>query len=56
MSAPEWEAYKISGKYSALRNVSHIVHLPVARRIIEDGKIKSGLVFEKSRLSKAWTS
>ncbi|MBR0780758.1 hypothetical protein [Bradyrhizobium iriomotense] len=61
MSAPEWEAYKISSSYSELTEVRHIVHLPVARRIIEDGKIKSGLVFDKSRLNKsrisvAWLS
>lgn len=42
MTASEWESYKISGKYAELTAVKHIVHLPVARRIIEDGKIKSG--------------
>jgi hypothetical protein len=52
MTAPEWEKYKISDKYMVLTTVKHIVHLPVARRIIEDGKIKSGLVFDKSRLNK----
>jgi hypothetical protein len=61
MSAPEWEAYKISSSSSDLTTVRHIVHLPVARRIIEDGKIKAGLVFDKSRLNKsrisvAWLS
>jgi hypothetical protein len=53
MPAPEWEEYKISGRYSELSTVRHIVHLPVARRIIEDGKIKSGLIFDKSRLNKS---
>jgi hypothetical protein len=53
MSASEWEQYKIADKYAELTTVKHIVHLPVARRIIEDGKIKSGLVFDKSRLNKS---
>ena len=53
MPSPEWETYKISDKYAELAMVKHIVHLPVARRIIEDGKIKSGLVFDKSRLKKS---
>jgi hypothetical protein len=39
----------------------HIVHVPAARRIIEDGKIKAGLVYDESRLNKsrisvAWVS
>lgn len=53
MSASEWEKYKISDKFAELNTVKHIVHLPVARRIIEDGKIKSGLVFDKSRLKRS---
>lgn len=53
MSAAEWEKYKIKDRYAELTTVKHIVHLPVARRIIEDGKIKSGLVFDKSRLNKS---
>jgi hypothetical protein len=53
MPSPEWETYKISDKYAELATVKHIVHLPVARRIIEDGKIKSGLIFDKSRLKKS---
>lgn len=53
MSATEWERYKISDKFAELTTVKHIVHLPVARRIIEDGKIRSGLVFDKSRLKKS---
>jgi hypothetical protein len=52
MPSPVWETYKISDKYAELTTVKHIVHLPVARRIIEDGKIKSGLIFDKSRLNK----
>ncbi|UPT92303.1 hypothetical protein HAP41_0000048090 (plasmid) [Bradyrhizobium barranii subsp. apii] len=53
MPQPEWERYKIADKYAELTTVRHIVHLPVARRIIEDGRIKSGLVFDKSRLNKS---
>jgi hypothetical protein len=53
MSALEWEEYRISDNYAELTTVKHIVHLPVARRIIEDGKIKSGLIFDKSRLNKS---
>lgn len=53
MSSAEWEQYKITDKYAELTTVKHIVHLPVARRIIEDGRIKSGLIFDKSRLRKS---
>ncbi len=54
MSSSEWETYKISDQNSGvLSTVRHIVHLPVARRIIEDGKIKAGLVHDKSRLNKS---
>ena len=49
MSASEWEAYKITGTYGALDIVTHIVHLSAARRITEDGKIKAGLIYDKSR-------
>jgi hypothetical protein len=53
MPSPEWEQYRIFDKFAELTTVKHIVHLPIARRIIEDGKIKSGLVFDKSRLNKS---
>jgi hypothetical protein len=53
MPQPEWERYKIVDTYAELTTVRHIVHLPVARRIVEDGRIKSGLVFDKSRLNKS---
>jgi hypothetical protein len=48
---PEWE----------LTTVRHTTHVPIARRIIEDGKIKAGLVYDKSklktsRLSVSWLS
>jgi hypothetical protein len=44
-----------------LTKVSHIAHLESAHRIILDGKIRSGLVFDKSKLNKerilvAWLS
>jgi hypothetical protein len=52
---PEWEQFKIRGDRgevgSQLTTVRHVVHVPVARRIIEDGKIKAGLVYDESRLN-----
>jgi hypothetical protein len=61
----EWEQYKIKGDLAAvgakLNTVRHIVHVPAARRIIEDRKIKAGLVydesrFNRSRISVTWVS
>lgn len=54
MSALEWETDNITDQNGGgLSTVRHTVHLPVARRIIEDGKIKAGLVYDKSRLNKS---
>lgn len=44
-----------------LTTVRHVVHVPFARRIVEDGRIKAGLVYDESRLNKsrisvAWVS
>ena len=41
--------------------VRHVAHIPHARRIVEDGRIKAGLVYDESklnttRLSVAWVS
>jgi hypothetical protein len=63
MSA-EWDRFKfeIGGDNSAeLTTVRHIAHVPHARRIVEDGRIKAGLVYDESRLntsriSVAWVS
>ena len=48
----EWEAYKFKGNdEEELDVVRHVVHLPTARRIIEDGRIKAGLIYDESRLN-----
>jgi hypothetical protein len=59
---PAWEAFKLKVQNSAeLTTVRHIAHVPAARRIVEDGAIKAGLVYDesvlnKSRISVAWVS
>jgi hypothetical protein len=57
--AEEWERY--GNPTWELTTVRHITHVPAARRVIEDGKIKAGLVYDKSklktsRLSVSWVS
>ena len=60
----EWDRFKFEiGKQNSaeLRTVRHVVHVPFARRIIEDGRIKAGLVHDESRLNRsrisvAWVS
>lgn len=53
---PEWETYacgrpkKSNKSCQELTEVHHVVHVPEARRILEDGRIKAGLVYDKSRL------
>jgi hypothetical protein len=53
----EWEKYKIKGdpaKAGAELNiVRHIAHVPASRRIIEDQRIKAGLIYDESRLNKS---
>jgi len=53
----EWEKYSIKGDLAKtgveLDSVRHIVHVPAARRIIEDGRIKAGLVYDESRLNRS---
>jgi hypothetical protein len=53
----EWEKYKIKGDVAKagaeLVTVRHITHVPTARRIVEDRKIKAGLVYDESRLNKS---
>jgi hypothetical protein len=56
----EWERFKIDVG-TELTTVRHVVHLPFACRIVEDGRIKAGLVYDeswlnKSRISVAWVS
>ena len=59
---PEWKKYKFTipknksdwsddGKH--LSTVYHIVHLPQARRILEDGHLKARLVSDESRLKRS---
>lgn len=60
----EWERFRIrrgERKAVELDVVRHVAHLPQARRMVEDGRIKSGLVYDESRLnttrlSVAWVS
>jgi hypothetical protein len=60
----EWENFGIRrGDRTAveLDTVRHIAHVPHARRIIEDERVKAGLVYDESRLktsriSVAWVS
>lgn len=58
----EWEKYKIE-KWNEREfdRVYHVAHLPSAKRIVEDGRIKSGLIYDqsllnRSRISVAWLS
>ncbi len=57
---PEWEKFKV-GELSTTRwvnpdcqqltTVSHVAHIETAKRIFKDGKINSGLIFDKSKLN-----
>jgi hypothetical protein len=53
----EWEKYRIDGDLAKagaeLDTVRHIAHVPHARRIIEDQRIKAGLVYDESRLKQS---
>jgi hypothetical protein len=59
---PEWDRYRIRRDNEVeLEIVQHIAHVPTAKRIIEDGRIKSGLIYDqsvlnRSRISVAWLS
>src|SRR5262249_5847503 len=58
----EWEKYPVTrAKKVEITTVRHVTHLPAARRLIEDGRIKAGLVYDESRLNRsrisvAWLS
>ena len=62
--AEEWDRFRFGiGKENSaeLTTVRHVVHVPSARRVIEDERIKAGLVYDESRLntsriSVAWLS
>jgi hypothetical protein len=58
----EWTTYRIGipkrGTSSSddghlLETVYHVVHLPIARRILEDGHLRCGLIYDESRLRKS---
>lgn len=60
----EWKPYriKVPGYTKAelpypeglkLDTVFHVVHVPTACRILEDGKLRAGLIFDESRLNKS---
>ncbi len=60
----EWKPYriKIPGYTKSaltlvegieLEKVFHVVHVPVACRILEDGKLRAGLIYDESRLNKS---
>jgi hypothetical protein len=61
--AEEWDAFRfaiVAGAYE-LTTVRHVAHVSAARRIVEDRKVKAGLVYDASRLNKsrisvAWVS
>lgn len=43
----------VTNPCSMLKKVRHIVHVGGARRILEEGRIKSGLIYDKSRLNRS---
>ena len=58
----EWTPYKINipkesgpapGDGAPLHTVYHVVHLATARRILEDGCLSGGLIYDESRLKKS---
>lgn len=59
---PDWDKYRIRRSEEVeIETVRHIAHVPTAKRIIEDGRIKSGLIYDqsvlnRSRISVVWLS
>jgi hypothetical protein len=59
---PDWDKYRIRRSEEVeIETVRHIAHISTAKRIIEDGRIKSGLIYDqsvlnRSRISVAWLS
>ena len=60
----EWDEYRIripnTSEYSpgdgtVLTTVHHVVHVPGARRILEDDRLRAGLIYDESRLNKSRT-
>jgi hypothetical protein len=60
---PEWTPYRINiprkidpfGSVCRLETVRHVVHVPEARRILEDTRLRAGLVYDESRLNRSRT-
>lgn len=56
----EWDTYKIKipkpgvleDNVSVLEEINHVVHPPAARRILEEGKVRAGIVYDESRMNK----
>jgi hypothetical protein len=49
----DWDRYRIrSGHEVEITTVRHIAHVPSAKRIVEDGLIKSGLIYDRSKLNR----
>jgi hypothetical protein len=53
MAASEWKQYRfdVDNEHSELTTVRHVAHIPIARRIVEDGRVRSGLIYDESRLN-----
>ncbi|MBL8633640.1 MAG: hypothetical protein JNM40_10480 [Myxococcales bacterium] len=61
MSSKPWQSFRVGAPSSnpgwtnpncqELRTVAHVTHLPNARRIAEDGRIRADLVFDRSKLN-----
>ena len=58
----EWSRYRISfpdtenRKFTegrVLETIYHVAHVPGARRILEDGRLKAGIVYDESKLRKS---
>jgi hypothetical protein len=63
-SRPEWFRYQIRIPQPTQRRhqdgivlteVHHVAHIPEARRILEDKRIRTGLVYDESRLNRSRT-
>ena len=59
---PEWKRYRCSvtpdperasDSAAGLSTVHHIAHLPTARRILEDRRLRAGLVYDESKLNRS---
>lgn len=58
---PDWEEYRIRGDEREIGSVYHVTHVPTGKRIVEDGQVNSGLIYDRSllnrsRISVAWLS